>query len=115
MQLQFFFGGCYYHKADLVSPPPTSTCDTTNITYSKDVTAIINANCIACHGGDAALSGGVVLDTYPGLLIYANSGDLLNNIEQNPGSDPMPKGGAKLSDCDINIIRAWINNGAPNN
>jgi len=26
----------------------------------------------------------------------------------------MPKGGAKLSDCEINQVRNWIQRGAPN-
>jgi hypothetical protein len=34
---------------------------------------------------------------------------------QNGTISAMPKGGGKLSDCDINKIRSWLNKGMLNN
>ncbi|HVX48966.1 MAG TPA: hypothetical protein VHB48_02375 [Chitinophagaceae bacterium] len=109
------YWGCYYDKADLVYPSSTSTCDTTNITYNKTITGILSANCYSCHSGSASLGGGIKLDTYTGILPYISNGHLVNDIKQTTGSDPMPKGGAKLDNCSINQIITWINKGASNN
>ncbi|HWB24646.1 MAG TPA: hypothetical protein VG738_04160 [Chitinophagaceae bacterium] len=111
-----FYGlGCFYDKSDLVYPPSVSTCDTTNITYSTTVTGILNANCYNCHSGNASLGGGIALDTYSGLLPYMKNGHLINDIQQIPGADPMPKGEAKMDVCSINKIVLWINHGMPKN
>lgn len=107
--------GCYYDKADLVYPPSTKTCDTTGTTYSSTVKTILTANCYSCHSGTAASGGGIVLDTYTGLQPYVKNGHLLNDIKQVAGADAMPKGGAKMDDCSIAKIAAWVAKGAPNN
>jgi len=40
---------------------------------------------------------------------------LLSAITQDGSVPPMPQSGGKLSDCNINKFRAWINSGTPNN
>lgn len=116
------FAGCYYDKEDLVYPRQTTTtstttsCDTTAVKYSLDVKNILSTNCYACHSGTAANGGGFKFDVYPGNLVpKALSGALVGTITHSPGFSPMPKGGGKLSDCDIAKIRTWVRNGAPNN
>ncbi len=91
-----------------------NSCDTTNVTYSKDVLTIIKANCYSCHG-DGEADGGISLDGYTNLKIHADAGDLEGTINHAPGFPPMPENNPQLSDCDINIITAWINAGSPNN
>ena len=110
------FAGCFYDKAELVYPSsPASTCDTTAIKYSIDVTNILSNSCYICHGGNASAGGGIKLDTYTGVKAMVNNGKLLKSITHAPGASPMPKSGAKLSDCNISKIAAWINQGAPQN
>ena len=116
MLIAFIFTGCYYDKAELTYPSNTSvTCDTSAVKYSVDILSIMSANCNACHSGTATAGGGIKLDSYTGLKAYATNGQLLNSILQNGIVAAMPQGGGKLSDCDINKVRAWINNGTPNN
>ncbi len=116
-----YFAGCYYDKEELVYPrqtttPTTPTCDTTAIKYSVDIKNILSTSCYGCHSGAAASGGGVKLDVYPGNLVpKALSGALVGTITHSPGFSPMPKGGGKLSDCEIAKIRTWVRNGAPNN
>lgn len=113
--------GCESKKGDLAvmatGSTPVVTCDSLNSKYSVQVKNIISANCYSCHATPVAtaLGGGIVLDTYNGLNFWATNGILLDNITQVPGSNPMPKNAAKLSDCDIAKIRVWINSGSPNN
>jgi mono/diheme cytochrome c family protein len=110
------FSGCYYDKAELTYPANTSvTCDTSAVKYSVDILSIMSANCNSCHSGTATSGGGIKLDSYTGLKTYATNGQLLNSLLQNGIVAAMPQGGAKLSDCDINKVRSWINNGTPNN
>ncbi len=89
-------------------------CDTTNIKYSVNVLPIIQNNCYSCHGNGEA-EGGVNLDGYSKLRIHVDNNHLVNTITHAPGYPPMPQGSPQLSACDINIIKAWINNGSLDN
>ncbi len=105
---------CFYDKADLIYPQPT-TCDTAAVTYSGTVATILNSNCNGCHGGAAAAGAGIKLDTYAGVSTWVTNGRLLNSMLHNGQASPMPKGGSKLDACTINKVSSWITKGAPNN
>ena len=108
------FSGCYYDIADKLYPK--SSCDTTNITYSKTIVPILQSNsCFTCHGGAASAGGNISLDTYDGLKVYAQNGHLMGTINQDAGFSAMPLGGNKVNSCDINKITLWISAGIPNN
>lgn len=104
------FASCYYNSEEgLYGIVP---CDTTDVRYSKQITDIISANCLVCHGGDASNGGGNKLGEYNVLKTLALSGHLLASVTHEPGHQPMPKNAAKLPDCEIAQIRTWIRNGA---
>ncbi len=107
---------CQYKKEDVLYPP-VAICDTSSVRYSVEVKNILIANCYSCHATAVANSagGGNVLDTYNSVKQFGQFGLLLNNILWTPGYNRMPKNTAKLSDCNIAIIRTWIRNGMPNN
>jgi len=108
------FASCYYDKADVINPnAAAAVCDTTAMTYTKDVSPIFVAHCNSCHAGTASNGGGIQLDTYSTVSTYINStgNRLLNDIQHGPGSDPMPKGEGQLATCSINKVAAWINQG----
>ena len=107
------FTSCYYDKAELVYPQ-VAACDTVNMTYTKDVQSIIQSRCYSCHAGTASGSFGINLDSYNDLKTYATNGELLHRITTNDPSELMPKGGPKLSNCEISKINAWIQKGSPN-
>lgn len=90
------------------------TCDTTGMKYSADVVTILQANCYRCHG-NGNINGGVTLDSYANVVTQVNNGNLIGAITHAAGYTPMPFDGGKLSDCDIAKIKAWINEGTPNN
>ena len=101
------------NEEDMTTSPPAS-CDTVNMTYSADVVPILKAHCYSCHGnGDH--DGGVTLDTYDNVKDEADEGALLGTITHASGYPAMPENGSKLSDCNINTIRDWINRGTLNN
>jgi hypothetical protein len=121
--------GCYYDKADVINPNATFVgCDTTKVSYNAAIAPIITDNgCNVCHSGGSASSsgGGIVLDNYAGVHAAAISGQLVPAVRQDascatcvpayPAYEIMPKGGSKISSCNINKIIAWVNQGSQNN
>ena len=106
------FGSCYYDVEEELYT--TLDCSTTGVTYSLIVAPIINSKCYKCH--DAANnSGNITLEGYANLKKYVDSGQLLGAIKHGPGFSQMPKNEAKLVDCDIEKIEAWITDGALQN
>lgn len=92
----------------------TPTCDTVNMTFAANVVPILQANCYSCHA-NGNVNGGVTLGTYAGVNAVVQNGNLLAAITHTGGVTPMPYQLPKLSDCDINKIKDWINRGALNN
>jgi len=89
-------------------------CDSAVFSYSGAIRNIISNKCQGCHSG-AAASGGIDLSTYSGVKLKITDGRLWGAVNHLPGFSPMPKNGAKLSDCEITQIRKWIDAGSPNN
>ncbi|MGZ5244278.1 MAG: hypothetical protein ACXWDO_02460 [Bacteroidia bacterium] len=104
---------CYYDKEEELYPIDPNACDTVNVTYSKTVLPMLVNQCYVCHS-QAAAQGNVVLEGYDRLKPYVSSGQFFGAINHAAGYNPMPKGGAKLPECTINQIKAWINKGAKN-
>jgi hypothetical protein len=104
------YTGCYYDKQVV----PTS-CDSTNMTYSKNIQGILTTNCTTCHyaGNDASVGGGYNFEAYNGIRGMALNGKLLPAINHAAGAQPMPRNAPKLSDCDIAKFTNWVNHGAP--
>jgi len=92
----------------------TMTCNTTDTKYSTAVKPILDTYCNGCHG-TATGSGNISYATFSGVKATVTDGTLLQSIEHTGGISPMPQNGNKLSDCNISIIKGWIDAGAPNN
>lgn len=89
-------------------------CDTTVFTYSGAVKPIMDGKCVGCHN-PSNLGGNIDLSTYTAVRTSALSGKLYGSVAHQPGYSPMPKNGAKLSDCEIRQIQKWIAAGSLNN
>lgn len=112
------FEGCVYHKADQ-QYPSLGGCDTTNIHYSVEIKAILDANCKSCHDGISSISG-IDLYDHSTISVFALDGQftygtLLSAVLHKGGAPEMPENAPMMQDCDINKIAAWVNNGAPDN
>ena len=103
--------GCYKDNKETMYPTNTTTCDTSNTTWSKDIKPIVDNACATsgCHNGIA--SGGYDLSTYAGVKTMVTNNRFLSVIELGT----MPKGAPKLDDCSINKVRSWMNKGALQN
>lgn len=105
------YNGCYYDKEAVLYP--SATCDSTNVTYSVTVSTILQNNCLSCHA-QSNPSAGVILEGYDNVKTYATSGALYGTISYSTGFTQMPASG-KMSDCNVALIKKWIDAGAPNN
>ncbi|HTA95232.1 MAG TPA: c-type cytochrome domain-containing protein [Verrucomicrobiae bacterium] len=115
--------------AQAASTPTLPLASTkTGVTYATDIKPIFDAACIKCHDGTKPkIAAKLALDTLAGALKGSRDGkvitpgdsahsDLVLSVA-HVGDDPdafMPKGkGAKkLTDEQIGLIRAWIDQGA---
>lgn len=92
------------------------------VSFEQEVAPIIKDKCLRCHGENQPRAG-LRLDTYANMGKGGQNGPLL--IPRNPNRSlimariitdnaqaRMPKGGARLSDDEINIIGRWIAGGA---
>ncbi|MEQ1744957.1 MAG: hypothetical protein ABMA02_06010 [Saprospiraceae bacterium] len=87
-------------------------CDTTGVTYSNFVGALMANQCTGCHGG-AYTYGSLRLTTYAEVKASAQSGKLYGAIARQPGYVAMPQGGAALSSCFVSKVKSWVDAGMP--
>lgn len=86
-------------------------CDSASSGFTAVIQPMMTKYCVGCHAYPNA-SAQVELSGYIGVKNAINQG-LLKSLDHT-GYYPMPKGGAKLSDCEIAQVRKWIQRGAPN-
>ena len=108
---------CYYdHEAILYGSSANQPCTDTagTVSYAQKVVPLLQSNCYGCHTGGAP-SGNQLMGTYTADKAMAQSGKLLGTINHSTGYSPMPKGGAKMGNCQIAVIKKWVDNGMLNN
>ncbi|MEO8588148.1 MAG: hypothetical protein ABI432_02175 [Flavobacteriales bacterium] len=91
-----------------------SQCDTLNITYSGTIAPLLSNQCTGCHGGSSP-DGGINLTSYSGAQAVAANGHLAGAMQHQYGFTPMPSSTSSLSQCHIDQVLIWIQQGAPNN
>ena len=114
---------CYYDNVDELHPA-IAPCDTSGtVSFSGDILPIMIHSCggenLACHQTDVSQSG-YGLGTFADVIsTIDNSGTFLESIVHSPtinSSKWMPKNSsAKLDNCSIQKIEAWLNRGKANN
>jgi len=94
--------------------PTVTSCDTDNMTYTDDIKSILDESCAyaGCHD-DTTVAASIDLSTYDNAVVVVEFGRILGTINHQETFSPMPKGQDKLSDCNIDKITSWINNGTP--
>jgi hypothetical protein len=107
-----FATACNYDVGEKLYP--TTTCDLSNVTFKVTVQPILAKSCVSCHANNFP-QGGVSLEGYDNVALWAKRGTLYNSIAHNGMALPMPKGGAKLDDCSVASIKKWVDSGFPNN
>ena len=98
----------------------------TGVTYATDIKPIFDATCVKCHDSAKRPKAGLALDSLEGALKGSKDGkviipkdsaksDLVLSVAHVGDPDtfmPKGKGAKKLTDEQIGLIRAWIDQGA---
>jgi mono/diheme cytochrome c family protein len=105
--------------------PPAST--KTDVTYATDIKPILDASCVKCHDATKPkVAAKLGLDTLDGTLKGNRNGKIvvpgdsaksklvlsIAHIGDPESFMPKGKGAKKLTDDQIGLIRAWIDQGA---
>ena len=99
------------------------------VSYQVDVLPIFQEDCFRCHDAahyqlpaPAGSSGAMNMESFSSISKWTSSKTGINNvsylvgcIRHDPGFIAMPYDGGKLEVCEIAIIKAWVDAGAPNN
>jgi mono/diheme cytochrome c family protein len=111
----FFLSSCYYDNEEELYGTVGVPCDSTGtVSYSQKVKPLFEQKCYSCHATTTP-SGGITMGTYEKDAALAATGKLYGSIAYLSGYVPMPQGTNKMSDCQIAIVRKWIEAGTPNN
>lgn len=113
----FSLSACYYDHEDILygatsNQPCVDTAGT--VSYTQKVVPILQASCYGCHSGSFP-SGNQLMGTYAADKAMGQNGKLYGTIAHSAGFSPMPKGAAKLSACQIAVVKKWIDQGMLNN
>lgn len=114
----------FYSCKDDEEPAPTTDdtptltfCDSVNATYTKDIKAVMDANCATsgCHEDAATAPKGIKLATYDQVKAASAFPAFLKAIKHEAGASPMPAGKQKLDDNTIKVLECWIDGGTKEN
>lgn len=99
------------------APAPTAVPDVENPTFDANVGALLAAKCAACHNG-TTLAGGLDMSTFDALMLGGKDGAVI--VPGDPtGSLLMRVQSAQhfanFSTAELDMIRIWIEAGAPEN
>jgi len=99
------------------------------ISFADDVMPILKIRCMKCHQpeGEGFAQSGLDMRTYDGVMRGTKHGPIVIpgdsivsnlNVLVEGRADPrlrMPHNGKRLTRCEIDILRRWVNRGARNN
>ncbi len=111
MCIGFFMISC---GGDDPEPEPMD-CNTAAVTYTNGASQILNTSCAtspACHNNSASAPSFPMSD-YDQSFAAAGFNKILGAINHEDGFSAMPPSGIKIDQCDIDILTAWIDAGAP--
>jgi mono/diheme cytochrome c family protein len=92
-------------KKEEENNPPQNT--PSEVRYDPNIKAVINSNCISCHGASNP-NAGLSLTTYEQVRNATEIGNLLTRI--NSSSNPMPPTGL-MSQTNREVFDNWVSDG----
>ncbi len=93
------------------------------VDFGRDIRPILEAHCFDCHDADKAKKQ-LRLDDTPGILKGGDSGEplfvrgssadslIIHRILAKDEKEMMPPKGDRLTDAQVKLLKAWIDNGA---
>ena len=106
-------------------PPAARAGEPEPVHFSRDILPILSENCFTCHGPDAKTRKAdlrldlkeIALRTKDPVIVPGKSGEseLIERVASNDADEvmPPPKSGKKLTAQQIELLKKWIDQGAP--
>lgn len=114
LSINIIFQSCYYdNQEDLYQFVQQQECNSTTATFNTDIVPILTAHCNRCHR-NGRQDGNVNLEGYNNVKPYADNGSLYGTTNHEANYPVMPTNGIKIPFCEIEKMRIWVENGAPN-
>lgn len=120
--LSGLLGACSYTNS-YETPTPCNLPAT--VSYQTHVLPILTQNCYSCHSAknyQQSTAGTFNMEDFTQVQFYSNPANgrnnvsyMVGNIRHDAGFVAMPYSGGKLSDCEIALIKAWVEAGARSN
>lgn len=106
----FWVMGCANDSTnDLILPP---NAPLSQPTYTNNVAAVINNNCIGCHAATPINNAPMPLVTYEQVKQAVQERGLLDRISRPQGAEGMmPNGGTRLPQSTIDMMVQWRDQG----
>lgn len=102
-------------------PSPVAESEQAVVSYSRQVQPILDRYCISCHGVNRVAEG-LDLTSYEKVMAGSRNGPIVIPGQADKSllvllveTGEMPKRGAKPTAEQIQILRDWVNAGAPKN
>jgi hypothetical protein len=109
--VMLLMNACYYDNEEELYKDyyGENKCDTTVVTWTSHIQAIVQGNCAlpGCHVAGGSAPG--MLENYNNMVAIANNGKLADRVLVRKDMPPT----SPLTDCQMKQIQAWINAGAP--
>ncbi len=100
-----------------------------HVSFKEDIFPVLQIRCLGCHipGGEGYEKSGLDLRTYEGLMKGTKFGPIvvpgdaftsnLNVLVEGRAAKAirMPHNKKKLTRCELDLLRRWVNQGAKNN
>jgi hypothetical protein len=86
-------------------------CDTTTVTFAGQIWPMMESYCTGCHSASAP-GGGIVIADITDMVSLAENGSLMGSVRWEAGYAKMPTN-QQLSECSINQLQKWIDDGFP--
>ena len=106
---------CYYdNEEDLYG---VSNCDIEAVSFADDILPIISDHCSSCHSGSNP-SADLTLVNYSQIMesgLDTSNDGMISRIERLEGEPGLMPTNYRLEQCQINKIKAWVEQGALNN
>ena len=112
----YYLSACTFQTEEEYFGEPI--CDSTEINrdtlkvYYEDLTYIFSGICSQCHNTQFTYRTGINMDSYNNVVASFNTGKPLPAIKHE-GLYKMPYNMPKLSDCEIQRIAKWYEEGMP--
>ena len=101
--------------------------ESTQVSFKGDVQPILQYRCLECHRADGpgVAYSGLSLENYEGLMKGTRFGPIvvpgnamvsnLNVLVEGRAGVRMPHNKKRLTPCEIQVLRNWVNQGAKDN